>query len=269
MGLLLSHKCTLSIYPDMVKISRVVPHGKNGGGKREEVEGFSRESRKRLFELLHCLTYERLTFITLTYPAEFPHDWHEYKAHLRNFRARLERKFGKLRVVWRLEYQKRGAPHYHLLLLDPPFIPVTWACESWHQVIKSDDLMHLKIGVDLKQVDMEKGGAMVSHYIGKYMSKEEEEVDDTDRGKTGRHWGRWNIEAQSPVTFELEVGEAERAAVVLFSCRGSADTWRPSDYCNSTVLGDCMGSRSFGDFATRLVVEGEYTSRGRRGKAGV
>lgn len=263
MGLLLSHNCTVTVYADMITVEYEEKMAAPPGGERSEISGFSKASRKRLFELLHSLEFERVLFITLTYPAEYPRDWQVYKAHLRAFRARLERKFGKVRTVWRLEYQKRGAPHYHLLLLDAPFIDKTWVSEAWYEIVASRDEKHLQAGTNVVNIDAKQGSALVASYIGKYVSKPGMEVEPNERSKTGRHWGRWNIEAPRSVSFTLEERQVERIGALLVSSRGSADTWRPSNYCSCTILGDSLGGNQFGKRAERLILYGEFPVAGR------
>jgi hypothetical protein len=62
--------------------------GGRGGGVRGEVRGFSRESRKRLIDLIHQVDRSMVRpplFVTLTYPREWPSDWQEYQRDLHNW----------------------------------------------------------------------------------------------------------------------------------------------------------------------------------------
>jgi len=265
MGLLLSHKSTLRVFSDLVTVSTPFADPPKGGGKRGDIEGFSAESRKRMIEFMHTLTFTGMTFITLTYPAEYPHDYKVYKSHLKRWHQSFERRYGKVRAVWRLEYQKRGAPHYHIMYLDPPFLPIDELSAVWYKIVGSKDENHLRAGVDLKPVTEWGDSGLVAHYIGKYAAKQSEEVSEDDAGKTGRHWGYWNIEKASPIEIELEPWQAERIALVLFSSRGRADTWRPSQYGNCTIMGDSLGSDRFGKFAHHLTLFGELLGEYRKG----
>lgn len=256
MGLLLSHNSTLKVWNDLVVVSTPFSEPPKGGGKRSEIEGFSRESRKRMIEDLHKVKFAEVLFVTLTYPAEFPHDWRVYKRNLKAFRMRVEREFGKVQCFWRLEYQKRGAPHYHLLYLDPPYMGKEWVSLAWYEVVGSGDVRHLKAGTNVVPIREEQGKALVAFYVGKYASKPDEGIDEVDHGKTGRHWGKWNVKTEDPIEFTLESGQAEYVALELFSSRGSADTWRPSDYRNTTIMGDSMGSSNFRSRAIALLASG-------------
>ena len=261
MGLLLSHNCTLKVWNDLVVFSRDGSEPPPGGGKRKEIFEFTRESRKRMIEELHKVKFESTLFVTLTYPDEFPRDWERYKKHLRAFRSRVERRFGKVRAFWRLEYQKRGAPHYHLLYFDPPFIPKEWVSRAWYEIVKSGDERHLHAGTNVQYITGQEDIPLVAFYVGKYVAKEAERVEDNERGNTGRHWGKWNIETEDPFIVHLESGEAERIAIECFSRRGRADTWRPSDYLNSTCMGDSMGTTHFRQLVISLTVQGARGGR--------
>jgi hypothetical protein len=89
---------------------------KTGGATRGKVTSFSRKSRKRLFELFNRLNYKHVNtyFITLTYQFDHQYDKQHYKLFLR----KLERYYGIAfySAIWRIERQKRGTPHFHIVL---------------------------------------------------------------------------------------------------------------------------------------------------------
>ena len=96
---------------------------------RDRVRGFSRASRRNLLLRLASINRSafrafkgRLISITLTYPHEYPEDAEICKNHLKALRRRLQREFGEFAGFWRLGIQKRGAWHFHLLLLVGPSI---------------------------------------------------------------------------------------------------------------------------------------------------
>lgn len=262
MGLLLPHKRTLKVYPDMITVSTQGGGSVNGGGKRGTISVFSAESRYRLFRLLHQLTFERITFCTLTYPDEFPVDKKIYKAHLKEYRRRFERLYGAVRGVWRLEFQKRGAPHYHIMYLDMPYVPVDAWCNLWSNVIGTDDENHRRIGVDVKLVTGGSEKGLIASYLGKYVGK----VDDRPAAEVierpGRWWGKWNIEEDLPV--EVDLYDYEAAAVVgeVLDARKKKD-WMPLDFTVCTIFGEHMGSEDFRHMVLQRV--GAITDKTRAG----
>lgn len=247
MGLLLSHKrkARLSVYNDMASFSLVGDVEHRGGGKRGEIENFSKQSRIRLFKLLHQLKFKRITFVTLTYPAVFPDDVRESKAHLKEYRRRFEILYGKIQTVWRLEFQERGAPHYHLMLLDAPFIPIEDWREIWYNVVGSGDENHRLIGTDVRLVTGSDSPALVASYLGKYLGKVDQSSGDLQKRNVGRFWGSWNIEIPEPIEIILEDWQMERVIDVLLGSRGDDSTWEPASREFFSLFGSSMGSTDF------------------------
>src|SRR5438445_4731657 len=107
------------MYADMIKVNIPLSGEKKGGGEREECKGFSESSRRRLIQKMAQWNMNGLyaSFVTLTYPAIYTEDWKQWKNDLDNFFKRIERKYSYLvGLVWRIEFQKRGAPHFHLIV---------------------------------------------------------------------------------------------------------------------------------------------------------
>jgi len=155
---------------------------------RGKIRGFSRKSRSRLLNRLAMINKNEgmPLFITLTYPKEFPKENEVYKADLEKFIKRLVYRFPKVAGFWRLEFQKRGAPHYHLLIWGLPFSSaikkyISWI---WFKVVGSEDEKHLKAGTQVARVRSWRG---VMFYAGKYMAKM-----DNIEFETGRVWGYFN-----------------------------------------------------------------------------
>jgi hypothetical protein len=113
-------------FEDKETRGRISPHTRHGGGTRGRIRGFSRVSRRTLLRRLGTINRTafnaskgRLVSITLTYPAEFPQDSEVCKGHLKAFRKRLTRKYGRFAAFWRMGIRRRGAFHFHLLLFVP------------------------------------------------------------------------------------------------------------------------------------------------------
>lgn len=110
----------IRIYPRGVKTEggtgRVgLPPG--AGGKRGIIKGWSAESRRRLREFL--LTHEPdsdIYAVTLTVPGNVitPEQW---RMLFNSFMSFL--KLSGVGAVWRLELQKRGQPHLHMIATAP------------------------------------------------------------------------------------------------------------------------------------------------------
>lgn len=144
-------------------------------GKRGKITSFSNASRKRLLELFATLTVKQFIFITLTYGQQYP-DIETSKRHLKAFIMRLRRKYPKVSGVWRLEFQKRGAAHYHLLLTHLPFLPKEDLTTMWEEVI---GLQYCNQKVDaygvrqstFTRIEVCKSKKKVMNYVAKYVAK--------------------------------------------------------------------------------------------------
>ena len=246
MDLKLSHICMAEVYPNMVKVTTSGLGKAGGGGQRGEVTGFSHESRKRMLEMINSLEFERVTFVTLTYPAVFPEDGRTVKEHLRRFRARIEKKFGNLRIVWRMEYQKRGAPHFHLIILDAPFICRWWLSKAWVDSNDTKSWLNFRFGSNIKGIANKGDSKKVINYVCKYAGKEEEHERDDTNSWCGRFWGKWNFEKQVPDRYSFDPGEAVFIVAGLVSARGSNKAWQPRNSMACTIFGDSVGSGDFG-----------------------
>lgn len=170
----------------------------NNGGPRGTIYGFSKASRKRMFELVARIDLDRFpsVFITLTYPAEFP-TLRQSKPHLRAFLERLRRRDPESSGIWRLEVQQRGAPHYHLLLWNVEFWPKDEVQDAWGEIIAYER--------PFTRIELIQEPRKVVKYVAKYMAKRGKEGDggvqicDTikpteagDAEGTGRWWGVFN-----------------------------------------------------------------------------
>ena len=252
-GLLLLHKSTkVRVYADRVEFAQAgeVPPM---AGERGNVEGFSRASRKRMFDLLHELEFEKATFVTLTYGGDYPTDGREVKRHLREYRRRFEHRWGRVPAVWRLELQRRGAAHFHIMYLDCPFIPVGELSLLWHRVIKSSDAAHLACGVDIKLVTSRKESKLVASYLSKYLAKDVGGVDCERITKIGRCWGRWNVETRAPFEIEVESGREAGVLVNVIDCLGGSLPFARGDGWNFTIYGCSLGTGIFRDNLTKAI----------------
>lgn len=174
---------------------------------RGKVTGFSKKSRLRLLKRMGQVNKSELPlFVTLTYPAEFPNDKSVYKADLDKFIKRLVYRFPKVAGFWRLEFQKRGAPHYHLLIWGLPYSKAIQKFISylWYMTVKSGDEKHLQAGTQVQRVRSWRG---VMSYASKYMAKEMNFGQEC-----GRVWGCFNA-GHIPWSKVLEVEVSQEKVI--------------------------------------------------------
>jgi hypothetical protein len=197
---------TLS-FEDTKTRNQLSPSRHRGGGIRDRVRGFSRESRRNLLRRLASINRGvfrafkgRIIFVTLTYPHEWPEEPELCKRHLKAFRKRLQREYKSFAAFWRLGIQRRGAWHFHLLLLVGPSIGSVdelrhFISSSWYEVTGKVSEGHLRAGTRVETIRKWK---QATSYVERYMAKPEEFPQGLE---TGRIWGIWN-EKYLPVRWE-------------------------------------------------------------------
>lgn len=165
------------------------------GGIRGRIREFSYKSRLRLMRFMARLTTKnvRATFITLTFKG-YPTNA-EAKRALHAFLQVLRTKYVSSSAVWRMEYQRRGSIHFHLLVFGLPYWPWEDLLETWKRVSRQNVSR-----VDIREVRSRRG---VMSYVSKYIAKVEKRSGKTflvhvpylHRGRKwrkGRFWGYHN-----------------------------------------------------------------------------
>lgn len=155
-------------------------------GKRGRIAGFSPSSRLRLLRWLASVNRSKITttplFITLTYPATWPEDATRVKRDIDAFGKAFMRRYPGGCFLWKVEAQKRGAPHYHCLVFNVGYVSHAWAAKTWNRIVGGGP-DHLKAGTEVRRVRSWRG---VMAYASKYFSKQSGGVELTG---IGRHWG--------------------------------------------------------------------------------
>ncbi len=217
------------------------------------VERWSRRSRARMTRALCELDYSVMlgpgavpAMVTLTYPG----DWLTVaptgaacKRHLRMFQRQYRRAWGARPVgVWKLELQRRGAPHFHILMVPPrgrshdrgrgaglPFRE--WLSVTWAGIVDHPDpiqyLNHLGAGtgIDLAEGLRAKDPKRIAVYYtkhGAYSAKEYQNVVPDEWRQPGcgpgRFWGYWGLHR---LTRAAEIGPQPAAWVARLMRRHS------------------------------------------------
>lgn len=121
----------MRVYSNDVVTHRVAPTSskspRRGGGTRGNITGFSAKSRRSLLFQLRNRPKAWRCMVTLTYGQQWPSDSQTCSKHRGTLIKALKRK--GIGGIWRLEFQKRGAPHLHLLLnkrVDVQYLRETW-----------------------------------------------------------------------------------------------------------------------------------------------
>jgi hypothetical protein len=161
--------------------------------ERGAITEFSKASRKRLAFVASNSPVDFTTMVTLTYPSEYPRDGAEVKRDLRAFLDYCRRVWDKPEYLWFLEFQKRGAPHVHLLL------DIPWpgdrervnrmrlgVAAAWYRQVASGDEKHFYAGTSTEKLRNPDGG---KRYAVKYAMKMKQKAVPPDYWHCGRFWG--------------------------------------------------------------------------------
>jgi len=157
--------------------------------RRGKVTAFSKKSRRRLLEYLARTEKDTSTkvFLTLTYPSNMT-DSMRGKAHLRAFLERVRRRWPQAACIWRIEYQERGAVHFHLLFFGLPYWKADNIRQVWGEIIgERNPWIHIATCRSRKKTIF-----YVSKYIAKTPSTAEVSLSNLPYLHEGRHWGVFN-----------------------------------------------------------------------------
>lgn len=210
--------------------------------KRGRIREFSSRSRLGLQYLaadLQVVVRKPDLMVTLTYPAEWRSVTTDFtcrceaaegcsdvpcicdfspsgkvaKRHLDVFQKRVTRYLKGFGVsawgcLWFLEFQRRGAPHFHLLFFGFGFRLFNlsdfqkWLSSAWADIVSHADpaeyQKHLNAGTKAEWCRKEHFG-----YALKYASKLEQKAVPAEFADIGRFWGCWNSPLGAPVVRSL------------------------------------------------------------------
>lgn len=135
------------------------------------------------------------------------------KKMLKAIRTRFERAWGCRVIFWKLEPQKRGAAHFHLLVLMGPaeswLDEVQWWARNWYEIAGAGDPEHLAVHLGARGnrpcVEVVRNWNGVMAYAAKYLGKA---VSGEGWERPGRWWGVWRKELLPRTIKREEVGEA-------------------------------------------------------------
>lgn len=145
------HRLDVAAEEDRIKTGRDVS---NPPGRA--ISEWSRKSRAAMCRTFAELDYTPLlecgrvpAMVTLTYPGDWEcvaPDGASVKRHMVLWRKRFQREWGEpARYIWKLEFQRRGAPHIHLWMAPPHGRGRSgrkfrdWLSEEWADIVAHPD----------------------------------------------------------------------------------------------------------------------------------
>lgn len=196
---------------------------------RGEVKEFSWASRRRLAFVASNTSVVFRTFAHLTYPRAFPSDGRKVKRDLNAFLVWLKRDRGSFSYLWFLEFQRRGAPHVHILTSStfPKARKNGRALQfrvssQWYRTVGSGDTRHLRAGTRVERVRTHEGAR---RYAVKYAMKMEQKIVPPGYRDVGRFWGASRDVKPTSEGFVRCTEDDIRGAIENWEYRPPDDCW--------------------------------------------
>jgi hypothetical protein len=166
----------------------------SGERTRGKVKKFSSKSLQRLAFYVAETTVEFKSILTLTFPSDFSRDGRRVKKDLQKALRFLPIVFGdKVNYVWVLEFQKRDAPHFHILIDQTVSTQEDFSlCCMWAEAVTGASSETRE-----KIFFAHRDGAMqairtpdgAKRYLLKYTLKQETKFVPRSYRSVGRFWG--------------------------------------------------------------------------------
>lgn len=210
---------------------------------RGDITEWSAKSRSRMVGTIASLDMREFTIsdagipamVTLTLPGQWqivaPTASH-YKRFMFALRKRFLRAWGRpMRGLWKLEFQRRGAPHTHIFMVIPygehngqsfqQWLSTNWADIVAHpDPIEREKHMHAGTGIDINEGLRSTDPRRIAVYFTKHSSanfgdKEYQHIVPEEwRASAGRFWGYWGLE-KATATVELPMDDSIALARIL------------------------------------------------------
>lgn len=194
---------------------------RKGGGTRRNITAWTPGAARRLVLAARNGDVTLGYMITLTYPSVFPQDGREVKRHWAAMRKWLVRR--GVCGLWFLEFQDRGAPHYHVFVnVEVPYLAVAAA---WYRICDTGDKKHLVAGTRVEQLREVDAAA---RYAEKYAIKPEQKVVPEQFRDVGRFWGRfggYRLHVLEQITAGID-SSAEAVNRTVRVCRNLYNSFR-------------------------------------------
>jgi len=200
-GIVIRRQCLLNLA--MVRHSHL----------RGEIALLSKRSLNRLALLVRSSGVKWTSVMTLTYGVNYPHDGRVSKKHLNAFFVAARREFGSFEYFWVLEFQLRGAVHFHIAttLPEPDIFQREVLAHIWSRISQEGDWPYAKfdpyddsnwardllytrsacysVHVHPKAWEKVRSDDGMGRYLAKYANKLKQKEVPTWYRNVGRFWG--------------------------------------------------------------------------------
>lgn len=167
---------------------------------RGRITSWSQRSRNRLSKTLEAIDWSSLgemIFVALTYPNDTKGEFTAQKAKrdLAALFMRWRRRWGNPVGAWKMEYQRRGVPHFHLLVKAPAPLGEMreWLRKVWFEVVGSGVSKHYVAGTSC-DIWHDKEPSYFAWYARKGTKGYQNTAPDGQ--VPGRWWGLWGLKPE-------------------------------------------------------------------------
>jgi hypothetical protein len=207
--------------------------------ERGAISGFSSKAARRLRRtfISSFVPGWVLWSVTLTTHRNCTPD--EFRAIVKRFRNRL---MARVWVgIWRVELQRRGAPHLHVAFWLPPGVGLGDVRREWlGSSGESGDEAARRQAVVGREIPADESGWAV------YMALHDGKHKAEQLGWKGKQWGVWNARLLKQRPAEVvELTETEHRALLLWLAQDEAD--RRDSALYRKILDECEGDRAKAD----------------------
>lgn len=204
---------------------------------RGDIKGWSDKSRANMLKSVASVDFSdwdkaTVGMVTLTLPKSWETlcpDGATFKNMRRTFFKRLVRRWGvgSDACIWKMEFQRRGAPHFHFCMVIPGRGAEfrEWALAAWAEIVGSegrDRKWHRRRGVSVDFPQFAEGGSFdpgsIALYFLKYAGKQADGRSKEYQNTPPQHWlerpgsgpGRfWGIIGLTKTGEEVQLTEAQ------------------------------------------------------------
>lgn len=175
-----SAKIVVSKRDSKVSIKNPLAALGGGGGKRNKINSFTRQSQLNL--LYKVRNMAQMNFMcTLTYHNNYPLSGKVCKHHWKLLKQQILYKYPGTFGIWFFEFQLRGAPHFHFFTNTN--IDNNWLRTAWQKITGDSTILC----VDVRRCVKEHAAASYATKI--YGAKSEQKEVPENFQDVGRFWG--------------------------------------------------------------------------------
>lgn len=156
---------------------------------RGKITRLSRKSLSRLAFVVSATEVKFTSILTLTY-LEIEVEGRQVKRHLNSILTAIRKRFAGVEYLWFLEFQRRGAPHFHILTaVRPTAEDRLWIGRRWAKLVANGNEKVERVNGHEKSWEVVRRPDGAKRYALKYALKPHQKFVPKEYQNVGRFWG--------------------------------------------------------------------------------